>query len=75
MSEFDKQDAEVIGMVNANPRRRGVIRDVGYIVTREQAEQMAVAMAARKRSSWKDTVAMAIAALVVVLTTVAALAG
>ena len=32
MSEFEKQNAEVFAMVHDNPRRSGVLTEIGYIV-------------------------------------------
>lgn len=68
MSEFDKQDQDVFQIVHDNPRRRGVIRDVGYIVNQDVAEQFAAYEASRKRRGpgFQTAACMVLAALLMV---------
>ena len=49
MSEFDRENEDVFQIVHGNPRRRGVIRDVGYIINQEQAQRFSAYEAAQKR--------------------------
>lgn len=76
MSEFDRQDQECFTMVHGNPRRRGVIRTVGYIVPEQEARQLAYTQARSQRSSgWAGLVMMAVVTLAVIAVTVAAMVG
>ena len=49
MNQFDMENEQVFQIVHDNPRRRGVIRDVGYIISTEQAKRFAAYEAAQKR--------------------------
>lgn len=42
MSQYEREDMDVIGMVQENRRRQNITRQVGYIVTREEAQELAV---------------------------------
>lgn len=70
MSDFDRENKDVFDIVHNNPNRTGMARTVGYIVPLEQMEELE----ARKRSTWDNIGWMIIAALAVVVATVAALA-
>ena len=50
MSEFDKQDADVIEMCNWNHRRSSLTTTVGYIVPVDQAQSYAAYEAAQARN-------------------------
>lgn len=50
MSEFEKQNAEVFAMVRDNPRRSGVLTEIGYIVPMKQAQSYAAYEAAQARN-------------------------
>lgn len=76
MSEFEKQNAEVFAMVHDNPRRSGVLTDIGYIVPMKQAQSYAAYEAAQARNG-RGIVSLILAAaglLVTVTVTVLALA-
>lgn len=74
MSEFDLQDQEVISVVHNNPRRAGVLREVGVIVPKKRAEDFASFEASRKRD-WIANAVLAVAAVLVFIAgTVAVLA-
>ena len=75
MSEFERENEEVFQIVHGNPRRRGVIRDVGYIINGEQAQRFAAYEAANKRGGmwFKDIALMCLAVLAVICITVATL--
>lgn len=51
MSEFEKQDRELIQMVGENHRRSGMTKVVGYIVPADQARRFAAYEAAKKRET------------------------
>ena len=51
MSEFDRQDLELIQMVGENHRRSGMTKVVGYIVPADQARRFAAYEAAKKRET------------------------
>ena len=76
MSEFEKQNAEVFAMVHNNPRRRGIIRAVGYIVPMKQAQSYAAYEAAQARNGRGigSLILAAVGLLVTVTVTVLALA-
>lgn len=76
MSEFDKENEDVFQIVHDNPRRRGVIQDVGIIVNRDAAERFAAYEAAQKRlgGDWRSIRFLVLATLAVIVATVAALA-
>lgn len=42
MSQFDRENNEVIALVNANHRRSSICPTVGYIVSSEEAHNLAV---------------------------------
>lgn len=42
MSQFDRENNEVIALVNANRRRNSICPTVGYIVSSEEAHNLAV---------------------------------
>lgn len=42
MSQYEREDMDVIGMVHENRRRQSITRPVGYIVSREDAQELAV---------------------------------
>lgn len=76
MSEFDRQNEDVFQIVHDNPRRRGVIRDVGYIINQEQAQRFSAYEAAQKRRGgmwFKDIALMCLVALAVICITIAGL--
>lgn len=76
MSEFERENEDVFQIVRDNPRRRGVIRDVGYIVNRDAAERFAAYEAAQKRRGgmWFKYIAlMCLVALAVICITIAGL--
>lgn len=50
MSEFEKQNAEVFAIVHDNPRRSGVLTEIGYIVPMKQAQSYAAYEAAQARN-------------------------
>lgn len=76
MNQFDMENEQVFQIVHDNPRRRGVIRDVGYIINGEQAQRFAAYEAAKKRGGmwFKDIALMCLAVLAVICITVASLA-
>lgn len=45
MSKNELEDMDVIAMVNEHSRRQKITRPVGYIVTREEAHELAAARA------------------------------
>ena len=49
MNQFDMENEQVFQIVHDNPRRLGVIRDVGYIINQEQAQRFSAYEAAQKR--------------------------
>lgn len=51
MSEFEKQDRELIQMVGENHRRSGMTKVVGYIVPADQAQRFAAYEATKKRET------------------------
>lgn len=69
MSEFDRENEDVFQIVHDNPRRRGVIRDVGIIVNRDTAERFAAYEAARKRrgGDWQNIGFLVLATLAVIV--------
>ena len=74
MSEFERENEEVFQIVRDNPRRRGVIRDVGYIVSRDAAERFTAYEAAQKRRGgmgFKYIALMCLVALAVICITIA----
>ena len=76
MSEFERENEEVFHIVRANPRRRGVIRDVGYIINQEQAQRFAAYEAAHKRRGgmgFKYIALMCLVAFAVICITIAGL--
>ena len=76
MNEFEKQNAEVFAMVHGNPRRSGVLTDIGVIVPMKQAQSYAAYEAAQARngSGIGSLILAAIGLLAVVAVTVLALA-
>lgn len=78
MSEYENQDIELINMVHNNPRRQGVIRDAGILVSRDAAKRFAVWEASQKRrakADWQAAAALVIAVIAVIGTTVAVIIG
>jgi len=76
MSEFDRENEDVFAIVRDNPRRRGVLREVGIIVPMEEARCYAAYQAGRKSGGqWQGAAFMVIAVLAVIGMTVAALLG
>lgn len=76
MSEFERENEQVFQIVRDNPRRLGVIRDVGYIVSRDVAERFAAYEAAQKRRGgiWFKYIAlMCLVALAIICITIAVL--
>jgi hypothetical protein len=55
MSQFDRENNEVIALVNANHRRSSICPTVGYIVSSEEAHNLAV----RKVRDHKGTASVA----------------
>lgn len=41
MSQYEREDMDVIGMVHENRRRQSITRPVGYIVSKEEAQELA----------------------------------
>lgn len=41
MSQYEREDMDVIGMVHENRRRQSITRPVGYIVYKEEAQELA----------------------------------
>ena len=69
MSEFEKQNAEVFAMVHDNPRRSGVLTEIGYIVPMKQAQRYAAYEAAQARNgSGISSLILASAGLLVTVT-------
>lgn len=69
MSEFEKQNAEVFAMVHDNPRRSGVLTEIGYIVPMKQAQSYAAYEAAQARNgSGIGSLILAAAGLLAVVT-------
>lgn len=76
MSEFDRENEDVFAIVRDNPRRRGVVREVGIIVPAEEARRYAVYQASRKSGGqWQGAAFAGLAVLAVIGMTVAALLG
>lgn len=74
MSEYDKQDADVIGMCNWNHRRSNITTTIGYIVPKEQAERIAYEAAQKKNGrDWVGPVMMILGVIAVIAMTVAAI--
>lgn len=76
MSEFERENEEVFRIVRDNPRRRAVIRDVGYIVSLDTAERFAAYEAAQNRRGgmWFKYIAfMLLVVLAVICITIAGL--
>ena len=76
MSEFERENEQVFQIVRDNPRRRGVIREVGYIIDQEQARRLAAYEAAQKRRcgmGFKYIALMCLVALAVICITIAGL--
>ena len=75
MSEFEKQNAEVFAIVHDNPRRSGVLTEIGYIVPMKQAQSYAAYEAAQARngSGIGSLILAALGLLAVVTVTVLAL--
>ena len=76
MSEFDRENEDVFQIVRDNPRRRGVTRDVGYIINQEQAQRFASYEAAQKRRGgmvFKYIALMCLVAFAVICITIAGL--
>ena len=76
MSEFEKQNAGVFAMVHDNPRRSGVLTEIGYIVPMKQAQSYVAyeAAQARKGGGIGSLILAAAGLLVTVTVTVLALA-
>lgn len=76
MNQFDVENEQAFQIVHNNPRRRGVIRDVGYIINTEQAQRFAAYEASQKRGGivFRDVALMCLAVLAVICITVAAMA-
>lgn len=76
MSEFEKQNAEVFAIVHDNPRRSGVLTEIGYIVPMKQAQSYAAYEAAQARngSGIGSLILVAVGLLVTVTVTVLVLA-
>ena len=76
MSEFDRENAEVFAMVHDNPRRSGVLTDIGVIVPMKAAQSYAAYEAAQARngSGIGSLILAAVGLLVTVTVTVLALA-
>ena len=73
MSEFDKQDADVIVMCNWNHRRSNITTTIGYIVPKEQAERIAYEEAMKKHGGdWVGSVVMILGTIAVIAMTLAA---
>lgn len=68
MNQFDMENEQAFQIVHNNPRRRGVIRDVGYIINTEQAQRFAAYEASQKRqdSDWRGPVMLIIATLMII---------
>ena len=68
MSDFDRENEDVFQIVHDNPRRRGVTRNVGYIINTEQAQRFAVYEAEKKRGGMRirDIALMCIAVMTII---------
>lgn len=51
MSKFDRENEDVFQIVRNNPRRRGVIQDLGCVVPVDQVIEFAQFRASRKKGS------------------------
>lgn len=76
MSDFERADRDVIGMVNENRRRSGITRTVGVIVPLDEARKAVVGAAVSNRdtSGAGNLALMALALLVIVVVSVGVLA-
>lgn len=50
MSQYEREDMDVIGMVHENRRRQSITRPVGYIVTLEEAQELVARKAETERT-------------------------
>ena len=50
MSEFDRQNEDVFALVRENRRRSDLAPVIGYIVPQQEAREMAVEMAVRRKT-------------------------
>lgn len=75
MSQFEREDLDVIAMVNEHSRRQKITRPVGYIVTREEAQEL-VDRRSRKNSTGDgigSVVLFTVAMMMIVIATVSIL--
>lgn len=74
MSEFEKQDADLIEIVHRNHYRSGLLRPIGIIVPIDEAREMAEMRAAqnRKKPSFGELLFGATFVLGIIATTLAA---
>lgn len=76
MSQFDREDMDVIAMVNEHSRRRKITRQVGYIVTQEEAQELAARRAreANAGDGVGSIILFMVALMLIVMATVSILA-
>lgn len=75
MSQFEREDLDVIAMVNEHSRRQKITRPVGYIVTREEAQEL-VARRSRESSTGDgigSVILFTVAMMMIVIATVSIL--
>lgn len=75
MSQFEREDMDVIAMVNAHNRRQNITRQVGYIVTQEEAQELAVAKARERNGDGIGSILLFVAALMTIAVTTASILG
>lgn len=74
MSDFERETDQALALVHSNPRRDGVITTIGYIVTEEQAREMATRRTEhRSRNTGLDMLIVFLICLVLAATGVAVL--
>lgn len=75
MREFENQNEEMFADIHRNHRRSGITKSIGYIVTVDQAQELAQIKAAQSRESDVFSLFLLAAQLFVLVTaTVVALA-
>lgn len=72
--EFEKETDQALALVHSNPRRDGVLTTIGYIVTEEQARELATQRAVHQsRNTGLDALIIFLICLVLAATGVAVL--
>lgn len=71
MSNFEKENQEVMQMVRQNHHRSGVCQTVGYIVTEEQARQL-VKRGLKQELNLRELVLTAVAVIAIAVTALVA---